>query len=221
MQLNIFGEFFTRDGEKKRVAEVLHTVNENKMTQLDETTQDRIKTLMNAKDLAIKNEDYEKAKKIKVAIDQLKLIGAHLNQLEAQKNMAVASEDYDNAKIITSEILKLRNAISPESLLGNNVKSEKNILPPVKNPGKNSFGDIKGGPNEAMNRHLIKFILKLFFFYIIFFFFLIIIYFLICVYLFKFTLFFNFFSFFDYFLHFFLFLIFFSYVFFFYNNNFY
>ena len=112
------------------------------MNQLDETTQDRIKTLLNAKEVAIKNEDYEKAKKIKVAIDQLKLIGTHLIQLEQQKNMAVAGEDYDTAKIITSEILKLRNAISPESLLGMN-KNDKSVLPPVKNPNKNSFADLK------------------------------------------------------------------------------
>lgn len=165
--MGVFGEFFTRESEKKRNAEALNTINENRMNQLDETTQDRIKTLMNAKDLAIKNEDYEKAKKIKVAIDQLRLIGTHLNQLESQKNMAVASEDYDTAKIITSEILKLRNAISPESLLGNNMKSEKNILPPVKNPTKNSFAEIKG--QAEVNRYFFltifisfKFLIKLY-----------------------------------------------------------
>ena len=171
VQLCVFGDFFTRESEKKRNAEVLNTINENRMNQLDETTQDRIKTLMNAKDLAIKNEDYEKAKKIKVAIDQLRLIGTHLNQLESQKNMAVASEDYDTAKIITSEILKLRNAISPESLLGNNMKSEKNILPPVKNPTKNSFAEIKG--QNEVNRYLFlyfTYILYFFLFFILYFF---------------------------------------------------
>ena len=103
-----------------------------------------------------------------MAIDQLRLIGTHLNQLESQKNMAVASEDYDTAKIITSEILKLRNAISPESLLGNNIKSEKNILPPVKNPTKNSFAEIKG-QNEVNRYFFYFFFIKfqiLFFFFI-------------------------------------------------------
>jgi len=129
---------------------VLSSINENKINQLDETTQDRIKTLLIAKDVAIKNEDYEKAKKIKVAIDQLKLIGTHLLQLESQKSMAIASEDYDTAKIITSEILKLRNAISPDSLLGN-AKNDKSILPPVKNLSKNSINDIR--PSNDVNRY--------------------------------------------------------------------
>lgn len=105
---------------------------------------------MNAKEAAIKNEDYEKAKKIKIAIDQLKLIGAHLNQLESQKNMAIASEDYDTAKIITLEILKLRNAISPDTLLGV-AKNDKSILPPVKNHNKGSFTNIR--PNDN-NRYI-------------------------------------------------------------------
>ena len=129
---------------------MLSSINENKITQLDETTQDRIKTLLIAKDVAIKNEDYEKAKKIKVAIDQLKLIGTHLIQLESQKSMAIASEDYDTAKIITSEIMKLRNAISPDSLLGN-PKNDKSILPPVKNLSKNSINEIR--TSNDVNRY--------------------------------------------------------------------
>lgn len=148
VQLNIFGEFFTKENENKRANEILAQVNENKMSLLDETTQDRIKTLMNAKDVAIKNEDFEKAKKIKAAIEQLKLIGAHLTQLENQKNMAVASEDYETAKIIASEILKLRNAISPETLLGVANKNDKSSLPPVKLPSKNSLADLKNVGNE-------------------------------------------------------------------------
>lgn len=149
MQINIFGEFFTRESEKKRENGILSLINENQLNQLDETTQDRIKTLMNAKEMAIKNEDYEKAKKIKAAIEQLKLIGTHLTRLEQQKNMAINSEDYDTAKIITSEIMKLRNSISPEALLGAANKNDKSILPPVKNPNKSSFADLKVMGNDV------------------------------------------------------------------------
>ena len=65
VQLCVFGEFFTRESEKKRNAEVLNSINENRMNQLDETTQDRIKTLMNARILLLRMRITKKRKKLK------------------------------------------------------------------------------------------------------------------------------------------------------------
>ena len=43
-------------------------------------------------------EQYDEAKRLKAAIDNLKQIGAQLSKLEKSKLQAVSEEDYDRAK---------------------------------------------------------------------------------------------------------------------------
>lgn len=60
----------------------------------------KIKLLERIKISAVENEQFDEAKKIKSAIDKLKMIGTHMMQLHERKRMASMNEDYDSAKII-------------------------------------------------------------------------------------------------------------------------
>jgi hypothetical protein len=53
-------------------------------------------------------EQYDEAKRLKTAIDNLKQIGAQLQKLEKAKQQAVSEEDYDRAKSLKEEIDRLR-----------------------------------------------------------------------------------------------------------------
>ena len=87
------------------------------LSNIDETTLDRIKTLEQAKEQAIQAEDFERAKKLKVAIDKLKSASSFLLQLEKRKANAIANEDYDSAKVFSAEIAKIKTSVSPDSLV--------------------------------------------------------------------------------------------------------
>ncbi len=107
-------------------------------TQFDPTTLDRLKVLNAAKERAVKNDDYEEAKRLKEAIDRLKQIGVQLMHLDERKIQAARNEDYDSARIIKAEIDRLRNAIAPEALLGKyayvlntNNPQPRGMTPPV------------------------------------------------------------------------------------------
>ena len=110
-------------------------------TQFDPTTLDRLKVLNAAKERAVKNDDYEEAKRLKEAIDRLKQIGVQLMHLDERKIQAARNEDYDSARIIKAEIDRLRNAIAPEALLGkyayvlnqNNNMQPRGMTPPPNN----------------------------------------------------------------------------------------
>ena len=54
-------------------------------------------------------EDFDKAKFIKDAIDKLKLAGSQLVQLELQKCLAVENEDFDSAKVLKLEVERLKS----------------------------------------------------------------------------------------------------------------
>lgn len=84
------------------------------MMQMDEVTLERVKSLKQAKDKAIKMEDYDEAKRLKEAIERLRSMGTHLAQLEERKKIAIENEDFDAAKIIKTEIDRLRKtALDP------------------------------------------------------------------------------------------------------------
>lgn len=86
-------------------------------TQFDNDTLSRLKDLEDAKALAVKNEQFDEAKRLKEAIERLKHIGAQLAHLEERKAVAIQNEDYDSAKIIKQEIERLREAVAPNTLL--------------------------------------------------------------------------------------------------------
>ena len=81
------------------------SVNE---TELDPSLQDKLRALSSAKQKAVEQDDFDKAKSLKEVIDKLKVAGQQLLQLETQKKMAVDNEDFDSAKVLKYEIDRLR-----------------------------------------------------------------------------------------------------------------
>ena len=80
-------------------------------SQFDRETLERLRALQSAKEHAERDEDYGEAKKLKEAIEKLKLVGTQISKLEERKEIAVRNEDYDSAMIIKREIEKLKNAV--------------------------------------------------------------------------------------------------------------
>ncbi|MCQ2818179.1 MAG: hypothetical protein MJ252_13010 [archaeon] len=78
----------------------------------DPATLKRLKDLLRAKKRAVELEDFDEAKKIKYAIDNLKSVSQSLIQLEERKKIAIKNDDFDSAKLIKYEIERLRNAVA-------------------------------------------------------------------------------------------------------------
>ncbi|CAG9467389.1 unnamed protein product [Pedinophyceae sp. YPF-701] len=77
---------------------------------VDEVTAERIRRLNEEKARAVQDENYDRAKELKEAVDRLKEVGKKVAQLEARKRAAVEREDYDEAKVLKQDIDKLRAA---------------------------------------------------------------------------------------------------------------
>lgn len=92
--------------------------------ELDLSVQEKIRVLSDAKVKAVDEEDFDKAKYLKDAIDKLKLAGSQLVQLEVQKKLAIDNEDFDSAKILKFEIERLKN-------LAMNLDTERIITQPM------------------------------------------------------------------------------------------
>jgi len=75
---------------------------------LDEISQEKLKILLNKKEEALKIEDYDEAKRLKISIDRIRSIGQKIFELETQKKLSVINEDFDNAKILKLEIERLK-----------------------------------------------------------------------------------------------------------------
>lgn len=73
---------------------------------------------------AVDEEDFDRAKHLKDAIDKLMLAGSSLVQLESQKKLAIENEDFDSAKVLKFEIERLRN-------LAMNLDTDRVILAPI------------------------------------------------------------------------------------------
>ena len=80
--------------------------------------------LNQAKIEAVEEENFDKAKILKDAIDKLKMAGFQLTQLEAQKKLAIENEDFDSAKVLKFEIERLRN-------MAMNLDTDRVILAPI------------------------------------------------------------------------------------------
>ena len=93
---------------------------------VDEITKDKLRIIRTALDEAIKSEDYDEAKKIKINLDRLKSIGKKIFELEFQKKLHINNEDFDNAKIIKIEIDRLRSLIK-------NIDKQAHALAPIIN----------------------------------------------------------------------------------------
>ena len=92
--------------------------------ELDQTLLEKIRVLSEAKQRAVDEEDFDRAKYLKDAIDKLKLAGSQLVQLEVQKKLAIDNEDFDSAKILKFEIERLKN-------LATNLDTERVISQPM------------------------------------------------------------------------------------------
>lgn len=78
---------------------------------LDDVSQEKIKILKGQQEEAIKNEDYDEAKRLKISIDKIKFIGRKIYDMETQKKIYINNEDFDNAKIIKFEIDRLKSSL--------------------------------------------------------------------------------------------------------------
>ena len=96
----------------------------------------RLKELHHAKRIAIAEEDYDTAKKLRTTIDEMEAPLARLEKLESRKVLAIQSEDYEAAKQIKMEIDRIRaasfslkelNKIAIESLAVNIPKLARDI----------------------------------------------------------------------------------------------
>ena len=88
----------------------------------DPATLKRLKELYKAKKKAVELEDFDEAKRIKVAIDSLKSVSQSLIQLEERKKIAIKNDDFDAAKLIKYEIERLRSAVAGSNINETNRK---------------------------------------------------------------------------------------------------
>ena len=88
----------------------------------DPATLKRLKDLYRAKKKAVDLEDFDEAKRIKIAIDSLKSVSQSLIQLEERKKIAIKNDDFDAAKLIKYEIDRLRNAVAGANINETNRK---------------------------------------------------------------------------------------------------
>jgi len=79
--------------------------------EIDEISKEKIKILKNLMQDAIKNEDYDEAKRLNNNINTIMHFGKKLNDLEKQKILFIENQDFDSAKIFKMEIDKLKSNI--------------------------------------------------------------------------------------------------------------
>ena len=94
-------------------------------------------------------EDFDEAKRIKVAIDSLKSVSQSLIQLEERKKIAIKNDDFDAAKFIKYEIERLRAAVSGSNLNETNQKLMQEQYSNNNNPKANPLELPPGYPNTG------------------------------------------------------------------------
>jgi centrosomal protein CEP104 len=157
--INIIGEHLNKAGDAINMnnfigGDGIGTKLEEEMNY-DPATLKRLKNLYSAKDKAIELEDFDEAKKIKVAIEKLKGVSQQLIQLEERKRIAIKNDDFDAAKMIKYEIERLRNAVSGLEVTKeverggkNNVPSKKPISLREEQEYQNDYDDIPMGKEK-------------------------------------------------------------------------
>ena len=116
--LSILGEFPSIMNEKNNF-EGTEKLEDEMM--YDPATLKRLKNLYIAKKKAVDLEDFDEAKRIKVAIDSLKSVSRSLIQLEERKKIAIKNDDFDAAKLIKYEIDRLRNMVARANINETNI----------------------------------------------------------------------------------------------------
>ena len=77
----------------------------------DSVTVEKLKQLDEAKKLAVSQNDFERAIKIKEAIEKLKTIGIQINQLMMKERAALERYEFAKASAIKEEIDVIRQAV--------------------------------------------------------------------------------------------------------------
>jgi len=90
--------------------------------EFDETTAAQIREFTKAKQKAVAIEDFDEAKRLKLAIEHLKMAGSKLAALERQKKQAVLKEDFDTAKRVKYEIESIRTQMTGNPRRGAEMK---------------------------------------------------------------------------------------------------
>ena len=98
---------------------------------LDPATLVKINMLEMQKDKAVREENFDEAKKIKDSIEKVKKLGMQIVKLEERKNLAIEKEDFDTAKIIKAEIERIKHNVAPESMNWRDSKVGSPLLGPV------------------------------------------------------------------------------------------
>ena len=75
--------------------------------KFDPGTLERLRTMDAALQRAVAAEDFNEAKKLDDAIQNLKKIGVQLQKLEERKKIAVKNRDYESADIL-KKVIKLK-----------------------------------------------------------------------------------------------------------------
>jgi centrosomal protein CEP104 len=98
---------------------------------IDELTREKIRVLKGLQDEAVRVENFDEAKKIKMNIDKLRQLGKKIYDLEYQKKIYIENEDFDNAKIIKMEIERLKsNLRNLDRQVANIIPHQASILDP-------------------------------------------------------------------------------------------
>lgn len=111
--VSVFGEPLTKDVLDRPTKAQQKYEKLGFTTHYDKFILERLTLLEDAKDVAVKAEDYKEAKRLKDAIDRLKFIATKIQDLETQKELAIQNEDYDQARSIKEEIERIKQSINP------------------------------------------------------------------------------------------------------------
>ena len=151
-------EIASNDGANQQNANKKKQLKENYEqleyeSQFDRETLDKLRAQQSAKEHAEREEDYGEAKKLKDAIEKLKLVGTQISKLEERKEIAVRNEDYDSAMIIKREIEKLKNAVFAPAMAMNmnqpqQYNDNQNNYRPQNNQRQNNPPHERGGNED-------------------------------------------------------------------------
>jgi UvrB/uvrC motif len=106
---------------------------------LDPETAAVLREVAARKEQAVRDEDFPRAKKLKLLQDAIKDVGATLGRLVTDKQQAVADEDYDRAAELKDEILRIRAGLEEKMI-------DAGLRAPPQGPAGRRFNNNTNGP---------------------------------------------------------------------------
>ncbi|CAL5219862.1 g1780 [Coccomyxa viridis] len=121
---------------------------------VDAKTAARLRELEAQKAAAVRDEDYDEAKRLKLAIDGLRKLTSQLAELEARKRAAVDAEDYDAAKELKRDIERIRLSTDgrPAASRASPPLSGHGSRSPAAHPEHHAEGDATQSGTDRPNR---------------------------------------------------------------------